>query len=218
MKVGTDSMLLGAFAKVENKQSILDIGAGTGVLSLMLAQKAFGLSIVAVEIEDDAILDLKYNVEKSPFDTKIQILKGDFITLNIEDTFDVIISNPPFFKNSFSKGNQESRSIARNEENLTFEQLIFKSAKLLKSTGKMWVIIPSEVEEEIKELAVKYALFVEDEIAVFGKPNTHVRTIFCLSKTEILFRNFQQLTIRNVDGNYTEEYKNLTKEYHNKIL
>lgn len=217
MKIGTDAMVLGAFTSVENQDCILDIGAGTGVLSLMLAQKARQLEITAVEFDISALEDLQYNFEKSPFDSLFRIVPEDFNTFLPDSKFDVIISNPPFYKNSFTTGNTESRSKARNEEHLPFDVLIAKSAVMLNENGKMYLIAPYSERETIMVLSVGNNLFVKQEIIIHGKPGIPSRSIFCLTK-KVVNHETIQFTIRDNAGNYTDEYIELTKEFHSKDL
>lgn len=214
MKVGTDAMLLGAFATVCDTNSVLDIGAGTGVLSLMLAQKAKKLRISAVELNSDALLDLKFNFDNAPFEHSFFIMDGDFSTMEFNQTFDVIISNPPYFKNSFHYNHSDNRSVARNEENLTFDTLIGKSAKLLNDNGLFWFIVPTTAEIEIENLVQLHQLTIEQKIILHGKPNNAVRLIYCLTNKKIVKFKSLNFTIRNTDGTYTDEYIDLTKEFH----
>ncbi len=218
MKVGTDAMLLGAFAEVDNHDEVLDIGAGTGVLSLMLAQKAANLSVSAVEFDEEALKDLAVNFQNSSFDSNFTILAEDFNTLELEKQFDVIISNPPFYKDSFTVGEKGSRSKARNEENLSFETLISRSKKMLKPGGRFWFIFPSSDYDQIKRFVVENQLFMEKEVVVNGKPSTPTRVIFCLSLVKSDKVEKYSLTIRNSSGGYTQEYIELTKDFHAKDL
>lgn len=214
MKVGTDAMLLGAFATVYDTNSVLDIGAGTGVLSLMLAQKARNLRISAAELNPDALLDLKFNFENAPFEHPFSILEGDFSTMEFDQTFDVIISNPPYFKNSFHYNHSDNRSVARNEENLTFAVLIGKTVRLLNDNGLFWFIVPTTAETEIENLAKLHQLTIEQKITLHGKPTNAVRLIYCLTNKKNVKSKFLNFTIRNTDGTYTDEYVDLTKEFH----
>ncbi|HRO75500.1 MAG TPA: methyltransferase [Crocinitomicaceae bacterium] len=214
MKVGTDAMLLGAFATVYDTNSVLDIGAGTGVLSLMLAQKAKNLKISAVELNADALSDLKINFDNAPFEHSFSILEDDFSTILFNQTFDVIISNPPYFKNSFHYNHSDNRSVARNEENLTFDTLIGKSAKLLNENGLFWFVVPTTAETEIENLAQLHQLSIKQKITLLGKPNNSVRLIYCLTNKKNVQSEFLTFTIRNTDGTYTDEYVDLTKEFH----
>lgn len=218
MKVGTDAMLLGAFTEVDNQSTVLDVGAGTGVLSLMLAQKVVELTVSAIEYDNDALKDLKLNFQQSPFKAVFSILAQDFNTLELNQEFDVVISNPPFYKGSFTVGEKGGRSKARNEENLSFETLLTKSSQLLKPKGRFWFIFPISNYNEIKGLITVNQLFVEKEILVYGKPNVPTRIIACLTKVPITVIEKKSLTIRNSVGGYTSEYIELTKEFHLKDL
>lgn len=218
MKIGTDAMVLGAFASAENQDHILDIGAGTGVLSLMLAQKAKQLDITSVEFDAAALEDLQHNFEKAPFDSVFRIVQKDFNTFLPDRKFDVIISNPPFYKNSFTAGNGESRSKARNEEHLTFDALISKSAAMLNENGKMYLIAPYSERITIMKLSAENKLFVQQEIIIHGKPGIPSRSIFFLTNKKVRDPEVIQFTIRDSAGNYTNEYIELTKEFHSKDL
>lgn len=218
MKVGTDAMLLGAFVAVIDNQTVLDIGAGTGVLSLMVAQKAHNLKITSIEIDQNALVDLMFNTDNSPFDAVFKVVNADFTQYDFSEKFDLIISNPPFYKDSFLKGNNESRSVARNEENLSFELLMQKGANVLSDQGDFWMIFPSSEYEYIKQLAFANGLSIKKEISIFGKPNSLIRKIICFTKMSSETPKVEELTIRDLEGNYTAKYKKLTTDFHNKTL
>lgn len=216
MKVGTDAMLLGAFAKANDQDSVLDIGAGTGVLSLMIAQKSYNLKITAIEKEEGAYRDLLFNLNESPFDSTFYPIQQDFLQWNSTVKFDVIISNPPFFKDSFTVEKMDKRAKARNENHLPFDLLFKKSKDLLANNGTFWLIFPSEQLNYIQQLMVENSFYKHQQINIHGKPGEQVRVILCLSNDEIEEPLFSDFTIRNSDGNYTKEYIELTKEYHAK--
>lgn len=216
MKVGTDAMILGAFATVSSNDKLLDIGAGTGVISLMLSQKADEVDAHAVELDAEAIKDLEFNFQHSPFNSHYHIYHENFLTWKTDEKFDVIITNPPFYKNSFSINEVDNRSKARNESHLPFDTLIEKSNQLLTDNGVFWIIIPSSEKLFIEKLASKVGLFVAKEIDIFGKPEEPIRTIFCFVKTPAKSQQFIAFTIRDSNGFYTNEYIELTKEFHAK--
>lgn len=218
MKIGTDSMLLGAFVKANNQDEVLDIGAGTGVLSLMISQRSSQLNVTAVEIDEEAIKDLNVNFESSPFDSTYRIVHQDFLAWKTHQQFDVIVSNPPFYQNSFTTSQRDKRSKARNEENLPFQQLIEKSANLLTQDGCFWLIVPAQYHSQILAITTKNRLFLQEEICIYGKPNEWTRTIFCFSKIEKNSPIKRDFIVRKSDGNYTNEYIEMTKEYHSKAV
>jgi len=216
LKVGTDSMLLGAICHWKNPIRLLDIGTGTGVLALMCAQR-FGFDeIVGLEISEKAIVDARVNAGNSPFISRISIVNQAIQDYDPNEQFDAIISNPPFFENS-SKNQNEHKSLARHTESLSFSELLQSISRLLTEDGKAWVIIPFEIKENIIQLAKESNLFVSDLITLFGKPNKPTRAILSFGK-EVSEVRPSSICIRTEDGAYTEEYKLLTQEFHDRSL
>jgi tRNA1Val (adenine37-N6)-methyltransferase len=216
LKVGTDSMLLGAFAEFENSKRILDIGTGTGVLSLMLAQKYPECKITALEINPNAFELAKSNFENNLLgkNCTVQIMAlQDFQT---HEKFDGIISNPPYFQDSL-KNNSSGKSLARHTDSLSYEELISKSKSLLSENGTAWFILPFLSSNRFLEIIETNKLNIKRQIEIEGKPGQKVRVIFELGKqeTKTIIESF---VIRDEDNNYTDEYVELTKEFHNKSV
>jgi tRNA1Val (adenine37-N6)-methyltransferase len=216
LKVGTDSMLLGALCHWENPSRLLDIGTGTGVLPLMCAQRFAFEEIVGIEISEKAIIDARINAGNSPFISRISIVNQAIQDYDPAKRFDAIISNPPFFENS-SKNPNEHKSLARHTESLSFLELLQSISRLLTKDGKAWIIVPFESKENIIQLARENELFVSDLITLFGKPNKPTREIISFNK-QISEVHSSSICIRTEDGAYTEEYKVLTQEFHDRIL
>lgn len=216
LKVGTDSMLLGALCHWNNPKRLLDIGTGTGVLALMCAQRFAFKEIVGIEISDKSIIDSQINAENNPFSSEISIVNQRIQDYDSNEKFDAIISNPPFFENS-SKNQNEHKSLARHTESLSFSELIQSISRLLSAEGKAWIILPFESKENIIQLAKENELFVSDQITLLGKPNKPARAIlsFCKQITDI---HSSSICIRTEDGAYTDEYKVLTQEFHDRAL
>ncbi|MGV3611618.1 MAG: tRNA1(Val) (adenine(37)-N6)-methyltransferase [Fluviicola sp.] len=217
LKVGTDSMLLGSLCNWNNPKRLLDIGTGTGVLALMCAQRFAWEEIIGLEISESAFKDAQINAENNPFNSKLKLLNQAIQDYHSEEKFDAIISNPPFFENS-SKNPNEQKSLARHTDSLSFTELIQSVSRLLTNTGKAWIIVPFESKESIIQLATEYDLFPADLITIFGKPGKPARIIlsFCKVQQEVLSSS---LCIRTENhGAYTEEYKVLTKEFHDREL
>ncbi len=216
LKVGTDSMLLGSLCRWNNPKRLLDIGTGTGVLALMCAQRFSLEEIIGLEISEPAFKDAKINAGNNPFPSGIQIINQAIQEYYPAKGFDAIISNPPFFENS-SKNPNEEKSLARHTDSLSFTELIQSISRLLTTTGKAWIIIPFESKETIIELARETHLFPADLITILGKPGKPARIIIslCKMKQEVLSSS---LCIRTEDGAYTEEYKVLTKDFHDREL
>lgn len=216
LKVGTDSMLLGSLCHWDNPKRLLDIGTGTGVLALMCAQQFDFKEIIGLEISEQALIDAGINAKANPFPAKIKIIDQAVQKFHPEETFDAIISNPPFFENS-QKNPSEHKSLARHTESLSFQDLIQSIARLLTPEGKAWLIIPFDSQDNILQLAKNTNLFPADLITVYGKPNKPTRIILSLSKQNSEVQA-SSICIRTENGSYTDEYKALTKEFHDRAL
>jgi len=217
MKVGTDSVLLGAWAKINPKEHVLDIGTGTGILSLMLAQKVNGkCKIDAIEIEDSAIIDARTNFKNSSWSSSIHLVSQDFNLFDSAIRYDVIISNPPFFEGLAPKN--KSRSTARNaSDKLAYKYLISKASQLLKQTGRMYLIIPTENYKKVIQIAIDNGLKLKSKLNLrpkLGKPIN--RVLIELAKLVELTCTVvsNELIIRNKENTYTSEHRLLTKEYY----
>ena len=172
MKVGTDSVLLGSWTPLNSKPtSILDIGAGTGILSLMLAQRSNAEIIDAIEIDDEAYEQCTENFEDSPWNDRLFCYHAslqEFVE-EIDDKYDLIISNPPFFSNEY-KSNNKQRDNARFQDAMPFDLLIESVTKLLSSEGSFSVIIPFREKENFLKIAEVNELFPNKITHVQGNP------------------------------------------------
>ncbi|MDR0802948.1 methyltransferase [Fluviicola sp.] len=216
LKVGTDSMVLGTLCHWDSPGKLLDIGTGTGVLTLMCAQRFPFEEIIGLEISEEAFLDAQINAWNNPFTSRILIVNQAIQNYWPEFQFDAIISNPPFFENSF-KNPDKQKSLARHTDSLTFSELLDAISRLLSPAGKAWIILPFEAHEAFVQHADQKNLFPANLITIFGKPGKQTRTIVSLRKQQT---NVQESSfcIRDEYRNYTEEYKELTKEFHNRKL
>ena len=214
MKVGTDGVLLGAWVPVRDAGQILDVGCGTGLVSLMLAQRSKG-KIDAVEIDLAASEESKLNFERSIWNGRLDVFNTDFLEFSKMKTalYDLIVSNPPFFVNSL-KSNSKSSAIARHDHMLSFGQLIIGARNLLRDEGRLCVIIPFESLLDFKELARLsgfYLLSLMSVIPRAGMAPKRVLLEFTLQPTYPVESN---LTILDENGVYTEKYKSLTAPYY----
>lgn len=216
LKVGTDAMILGSFIDSTSKKKGLDIGAGTGVLSLMIAQNNPDIEIDAIEIDSDSFLDCKENFAGLKYSEKLKIVHADFLSFSFQKKYDLIFSNPPFYYNSL-QSSDERTAISKHSVHLPFDRLFEKVSLLLTENGHFWLIIPAEHTPTIKDIAKENHLFPLHEINVFAKPGKHTRSILSFSKIGGS-TSFNSLTIREETGAYTEQYIQLTKDFHFKNL
>lgn len=208
MKISTDAILLGSMADAHNPSRILDIGTGTGVIALMLAQRFADAKITGVELDTDAASQAVENMGQSPFASRLALWHGRIQDFSEEEKFDLIVSNPPYFPDHL-KSSDAKRNKALHTDSLSFEELIQKARKLLKDQGKFWIILPPRQLEDWKAQAGDAGFFEDKNIAVYdrdGKPILRVVASFSLqnlppSKTEIV--------LKGAEGAYTESYKKL---------
>ena len=226
MKIGTDSVLLGAWTSLDSDPySILDIGAGTGVLALILAQRSGAELIDAIEIDDDAYEQCVDNFESSPWADRlfcyhasleefVDELSADEIAN--DEKYDLIISNPPFYSNSY-KSDSEQRDLARFMDAMPFRQLIESVSKLLSETGTFSVIIPFSEEKDFIVLASKEHLFPNRILRVKGTPQSEIKR----SLLEFSFQEHsiapKELIIETLRHQYTQDYIALTKNFYLKM-
>ena len=216
LKVGTDAMLLGALVECESHFKCLDIGSGTGILSLMIAQKNLMIEIEAIEIDSLSFIDLENNFSLSNWSNRLHGFCEDFLLFESKKNYDLIVSNPPFYETTFQ--NEKSQvAIAKHEANLPFDQLFNKVHSMLTENGKFWIILPTENKDKWKEFCLKLELFCTKEIILFAKPGKSKRTILVFSKTYIQTEEVSFL-IRNNDNNYSDAYRELTIDFHNKQI
>jgi tRNA1Val (adenine37-N6)-methyltransferase len=213
MKVGTDAMLLGAFIETENKTRALDIGTGTGVLSLMLAQQNENLQITGVEIDQAAAEEAILNFKNSLWTNRLQLIHNDFLKQEFSDSFDLIVSNPPYFATT-NENNDSRKAQARHVSSLEVKPFIEKVQSILSSTGSFWIIIPYIDFESWNAQAAANTLKLARKIDVIGKRgNDPIRCILKFDLSSVWVKN-ESFCIRNTDNWYTDEYTELTKEFH----
>ncbi|MDG1804512.1 methyltransferase [Flavicella sp.] len=218
MKIGTDGVLLGAWATVSDEFSILDLGTGTGVISLMMAQRSNAEIIEAVELDGPAFEQAVSNFENSDWSDRLFCYHASIqeYAQEIDDTYDLIISNPPFFTDANPSENKE-RATARFEDAMPFEHLTYAASKLLDPNGRFAVIIPFKEEEKFIKLAKQQSLFLNRVCRVKGTETSPIKRSlleFSLSKKEIITETLIIEIERHV---YTEAYKNLVKDFYLKM-
>jgi len=216
MKVGTDAMILGSLVDSNLKVNGLDIGTGTGVLSLMIAQRNKNICIHAIEIDVESAKEAELNFQNSPWSNRLRIVQADFRKFFPEIQFDLIVSNPPYFENGIL--NESIRKAnSRHEDSLPLQELFQKVAEMLAPNGHFWLILPFETAAKWKMKATELKLFCEKEIIIFGKPNLPKRMVLCFSKVGVECVKSSVL-IRTENNEYSKEYKELTVDFHGVTL
>ena len=215
MKIGVDGVLLGAVSHFEKVATILDIGAGTGLLSLMAAQKT-NAEIIALEIEKNAFKQCLENIKLNKQENKISGLNISFQDYykNTNKKFDFIISNPPFFENSQKSANI-NRNTARHSDYLPKEELIKGVSEILKPKGLFSIILPFEFENSFEHLCLKYGLFCSYKMIILPKENKSANRIIFEFSYQNSTTISEKFIIRETDTNqYTKTYKELTKDFY----
>jgi tRNA1Val (adenine37-N6)-methyltransferase len=215
MKVGTDSVLLGAWVTVEKPNFILDIGSGTGLLCLMMAQRFPKASILGIEMEEDAILDATHNIDNSKWKGRIYLLKSDFLKYPFSTLFDLILTNPPYFP-SDSLSPIKKRSLARNGIEFSFIHWLVKAKDLLTPNGVIAFILPIIQWENIKGKLKDHDLYILRIRKVKPKQYKEAHRILVEVVTNKSKRIEEDvLVIENEKRHdYSNAYKELTKPFY----
>ena len=220
MKVGTDGVLLGAWCPIDNHPySVLDIGAGTGILSLMLAQRSNAEQIDAIEIDENAYEQCVENFESSPWGDRLfcfHVGLDEFVD-EPEEQYDIIISNPPFYSEDYKTEN-EQRDWARFQDAMPFEDLVETADLLLSENGIFAVIIPHKEEERFINLCADVDLFPVKVTRVKGTHKTPIiRSLLAFKRYELSVLTADELIIETARHQYTEDYIALTKDFYLKL-
>jgi tRNA1Val (adenine37-N6)-methyltransferase len=220
MKIGTDGVLLGAWTPIENNpNNILDIGTGTGIIALMLAQRSAAEQIDALEIDEEAYEQATDNFENSPWNDRLFCFHAalDEFVEEPEDEYDLIVSNPPFYSEDYKSGNDQ-RDLARFQDAMPFEHLIEAADLLLSENGIFSVIIPFKEEEKFIDLCAEVELFPIKVTRVKGTPTSEMkRSLLAFNRNESPNFPIDELIIETARHIYTSEYVELTKEFYLKM-
>lgn len=213
MKINTDGVLLAATAGYDDPKRILDIGTGTGVIALMLAQKFERAKIYGLEIEPKSSHRSSLNFARSVYKERLKAICMDFLDYKPQAGFDLIITNPPFFTNSLKNDNFE-KTQARHTDWVFFEYLLHFSSNWLTERGSLQCILPAAAADALGALAADYRLYMCEEMEISSFNDSEViRKIIKLKKTETRFIKSRRMVIYADKGFYTDEYKELLKPY-----
>lgn len=219
MKVGTDGLLLGAFAPLPPAGSnVLDIGTGSGLISLMLAQRTAGTNpIDAIELDPAAAAQASQNIANSPWPNAIQLIKGDILTYQTDKRYRLIVSNPPFFQRSLP-AQDARRHQARHNDSLPFAALLQTAATLSAAQGMLVLVLPFHSTEEVVAIAHSAGWQLQHNCTVFTKPGKAQRSLlsFCRAgQTEPPQQT--ELHIHNATGGYSVKYQQLLSAFYLKF-
>ena len=215
MKVGTDGVLLGAWAQAEGARTALDVGTGSGLIALMLASRYPELQVTAVDIDSQAVAQAADNFAQSTFASRLSVLEGDFTHTLIlpEKQYDLIVSNPPFFREQVHSP-ISSRNLARSASNLPFKALLRGSQRLLSPGGRLCVIIPYDACTSFIGDAAAEGLKLSQRCDVRStERKSPVRSLLCLTH-EANETLLSELTIHASGGGYTPKMKELTNRFY----
>lgn len=215
MKVGTDAVLLGSWVNTSGAQKILDIGTGTGIIALMLAQKSNAI-VDAIDIDTNAYLQAMENANNCRWKDRIHVQQISLQQFagTADHKYDLIVSNPPYFVDS-SKASEESRTNARHTDQLPFDDLLNGVLRLLSSDGKFYAILPTKESQVFREMAEKQNLFLTKLTRVITRTDKPEKRL--LMKFEFSQKLLEENSIIIEDEGrhcYTKEYTELTKDYY----
>lgn len=216
MKIGTDSILLSAWVDLESVESALDIGSGSGIISLLLASRCEAV-IDTVEIDAASVLESSDNFKSSKFNKRLSVKQMDFVeyATSCNKFYDLIVSNPPFFTDYSFKPTEESRMNARHNEKLGFEALCEYTSKLLQPNGKFCLVLPKAEEANFLKIASLFKLHLQKTMTIYPKKSKEANRVNMQlgfeKKNKVQIENF---TIRENDHTFTRQYIDLLKDHY----
>lgn len=213
LKVTTDACLLGAYAHHKKPKRCLDIGTGTSVIALFLAQKFKSTSIDAIEIDKHVHKQAVLNINSSPFNDRIECIHTDFLSYKSEFQYDLITCNPPYFSNSLQKKDSAKNNAIHNNH-LELNSFLSNCEDNLHNDGKLWLIYPPYEADVCIDIADQCGLILQDKTVVYNKPNKHFRTILCFALNPPETLSSESLTMFDISGNKTKEFQLLLDPFY----
>lgn len=216
MKVGTDGVLLGAWTDLSDSRNILDIGTGTGLIALMLAQRCPQAQIIGIDIDSEAVVQASENMASSPWKERVKADLQNICSYKPSRHFDTIVSNPPYFINSL-KCPDNQRNTARHTDTLDMQTLVQRTSDLLTAEGRFSIILPAEQTDELIQIAEGAGLYPSRHTAVITRPGLPPkRTLMELRKTKTAYA-IDELVIELERHVYSQDYIKLTREFYLKM-
>jgi tRNA1Val (adenine37-N6)-methyltransferase len=216
MKIGTDGVLLGAWADTTDANHILDIGTGTGVIAIMLAQRASNAQVHGVEIDDAAAIQAKENMDNSPFASRLSLAHDSIqdFARKTDTKYDLIVSNPPFFSGGTFSTNQDKNNV-RHTVKLPHGELLLATHRLLNPNGKFCVILPFLEGLRFSEIAKSYHFYCTKMTEVLPKHDKGIERLLLQFELEEQPLQQNELVIQHEKRNdFTTEYQELTKDFY----
>lgn len=212
MKVGTDGVLLGSWADVSSARNVLDVGTGSGLIALMLAQRSSG-RVTAIDIVGEAAAQARDNFRASPFAHRLTAIHDNVLTHDFGQPFDLIVSNPPFFHRSL-KNPSADRATARHTDTLPFDQLIARAASLLSDRGSLALIVPAEQVETIDRLAAPQPLFPSRRTYVSPREDLPPKRALLQYVRHPVQCRTEQFFIEHERHHYSDTFLQLTRAFY----
>ena len=215
MKVGTDGTLLGAWANAPlGPCRILDIGTGTGLVALMMAQRFPESQVVGIDIDKDAAIQAQENVDSSPFCNRVTIINDDVVKIEDKEGFDAIVCNPPYFVDSLTCP-QDQRTLARHTVTLSYGQLMKTAYNLLKNNGIFSIVIPTENNDSIESSAALAGFIISRICMIKTTPNKlPKRQLIEFRKTRIENLDFREEILEMIPYQRSDWYRRLTEDFY----
>ena len=214
MKVGTDSIILGSVIKIKSKyKDILDVGAGTGILTLMMAQRTSNSNITAVEIDSNSYNQANINIDNCKWNDRINLIHADAKHLKTDDKYDLIICNPPYFINS-KQSIITSKNTARHQVELTFKDLLNIWDKIGNNNSDLACILPIKESNKLFDMVKNYGNYLAYHLEIRSNQNSNPKRAVMLFSKNKMETIKSELCIHNNEGGYSEAYINMTKDFY----
>ena len=214
MKIGTDGVLLGAWADVADAHSILDIGTGTGLVAIMCAQHNAMARVHGIDIVEDAVTEARGNMARTAWSERLSAKHADVRMYNPDMRYDHIVSNPPFFLTTLHSPDAV-RAMARHADTLTYDDLVSAAERLLNPDGRLSVVLPTDCAQQFRRVAFErvWLTRIMDVVTREGEAPKRTMMEFRLSDAPLM-PHAANLTIQAADGSYTEDYRRLTEQFY----
>lgn len=214
MKVGTDSIMLGAWVLFESPKSVLDIGTGSGVIALMMAQRFPDASITAVEIVPEAVSQAQQNFDDSPWSERLRMVEADICKLQKLEAFDLIVTNPPYFEDG-KLPQDEGRRTARHTGSLSHGQLVDCVDRLLSDDGQFAVVLPAESQLRFRQICEQVGLHCSGLCLVRPGPGAVAkRVLMQFGRSVVENGPSESLVVELSRHKYSLEFKQLTTDFY----